>query len=66
MARTIKRKRGAYRTENSVFVGAWFPPHLVAAMDRAVEEKDLDRSKLLRDAVARRLTVPDTDAAKAA
>ena len=42
-------KRGAVRTSDSVFVGAWIPINLVAALDQAVEILDSDRSKIIRE-----------------
>ena len=44
-------KRGAVRTNDSVFVGAWLPLPLIALLDNAVLEWDSDRSKIIRDAL---------------
>ncbi len=44
-------KRGAVRTSESVFVGAWLPITLVNALDQAVSTLDSDRSKIIRDAL---------------
>jgi len=44
-------KRGAVRTSESVFVGAWLPINLVNALDQAVSALDSDRSKIIRDAL---------------
>jgi metal-responsive CopG/Arc/MetJ family transcriptional regulator len=48
-------KRGAYRREDCVFIGAWFPSELLAAIDRVVVSKDSDRSKILRSAVLEKI-----------
>lgn len=44
-------RRGAIRQEESVFVGAWLPIPLVTALDEAVQIKDSDRSKIIREAI---------------
>ena len=48
-------KRGAGRNEDSVFVGAWLPMPLVHALDRAVADRDSDRSKLIREALKEKI-----------
>ena len=48
---TPGQKRGAFRKEDMVFIGAWFPTEWVEAIDRIVAAEDSDRSKLLRRAV---------------
>jgi len=48
-------KRGAVRSADSIFVGAWIPIPLVNALDEAVQTKDSDRSKLLREALAEKV-----------
>lgn len=44
-------KRGAIRTKDCVFVGAWLPVKMVAALDLAVVSRDSDRSKIIREAL---------------
>ena len=44
--------RGAYRRSDCVFVGAWIPKAWIPTIDATVAALDLDRSKLLRKAVA--------------
>lgn len=44
-------KRGAYRSRDGIFVGAWVPVHIVEKVDEAVREFDLDRSKFVRRAI---------------
>lgn len=55
MARTRTSNRGAYRRRECVFIGAWFPRALVEAMDLEVQALDMDRSKIIRRAVAEKL-----------
>jgi hypothetical protein len=46
-----KMQRGAIRTSDCLFVGAWLPVTLVGALDRAVTSLDSDRSKIIREAL---------------
>lgn len=48
-------KRGSIQHKNAKLLGAWLPDALVAALDRAVEEKDTDRSKFVRAAIREKL-----------
>lgn len=50
-------KRGAYRRRDCVFIGVWVPKGWTDAIDKAVETLDLDRSKLLRRALASSIKV---------
>ncbi len=50
-----KKRRGAYRKSDCVFVGAWVPHHLADGLDRAVGFLDSDRSKILREAITEKL-----------
>ena len=52
-----KINRGAQRVRKGrcVFVGAWVPTEVVAAVDVAVETMDTDRSKFLRRALEEKL-----------
>lgn len=47
----ITRKRGAYRRDDCVFLGAWVPKQIISALDSLVQAKDSDRSKLVRSAL---------------
>lgn len=48
-------RRGAYRREDCLFIGAWIPAELMDLVDRFVKEQDLDRSKMLRRALEEKL-----------
>lgn len=48
-------QRGAYRRDECVFIGAWVPAHVIAALDQAVKIMDLDRSKFLRKALEEKI-----------
>jgi metal-responsive CopG/Arc/MetJ family transcriptional regulator len=64
MTRTHRKlKRGAYTREGCVFIGAWFPSEVVEAIDVAVVEQDLDRSKILRRAIEETLRQPPKEQA---
>lgn len=49
-------RRGSVRNADAVFVGAWLPVRLVEALDRAVQIKDSDRSKLIREALKEKVS----------
>jgi metal-responsive CopG/Arc/MetJ family transcriptional regulator len=44
-------KRGAVRTKDSEFLGAWMPRPLVRLIDKRIQILDLDRSKFIRKAI---------------
>ncbi len=48
-------KRGAVQRENATFIGGWVPNEVAAAVDRAVQAQDLDRSKFLRRALEEKI-----------
>lgn len=50
-----KQKRGAYRREETVFVGTWIPAAWVRRIDNVVKREDSDRSKIIRRALERKL-----------
>jgi len=52
-------KRGAVRSADAVFVGAWLPTNLVEALDKAVTKQDSDRSKILREALRDKIRDPE-------
>jgi len=53
-----KTKRGAYRRDECVFIGAWIPVPLMQLVDTFVRDQDLDRSKLLRRALEEKIQPP--------
>jgi metal-responsive CopG/Arc/MetJ family transcriptional regulator len=48
-------QRGAIRRASAVFIGGWVPQAMAAAIDRAVQQQDLDRSKFLRRALEEKI-----------
>lgn len=54
--------RGAYPREGCVFIGAWVPSAWIKSLDALVIKEDLDRSKLLRQALKEKLE-PEPEAA---
>jgi metal-responsive CopG/Arc/MetJ family transcriptional regulator len=48
-------QRGAVRTSESIFVGVWLPFPLVRALDEAVQVRDSDRSKIIRNALTEKM-----------
>jgi hypothetical protein len=56
-------KRGKYRREDCVFIGAWIPAPLMDLIDRQVVVEDLDRSKMLRRALEEKLRMVKKEAA---
>ncbi len=50
-----KIKRGSLRKHEAVFVGVWVPAGVVGAIDNAVREQDLDRSKYMRRAIEEKI-----------
>lgn len=51
-----KMQRGALRRSDAIFVGGWVPKEMVEALDLAVQEQDLDRSKFLRRALEEKIS----------
>ncbi len=47
----MSMKCGAATKDKSLLVAVWIPRPLLAAIDRAVEREDTDRSKFIRRAV---------------
>jgi metal-responsive CopG/Arc/MetJ family transcriptional regulator len=47
--------RGAKRRDNGVFIGVWVPEPVAAAVDKAVQSLDLDRSEFLRSALVEKI-----------
>lgn len=47
--------RGALKKGAAVFVGAWVPLEIAQILDREVQLKDSDRSKVIRAALRRHL-----------
>jgi hypothetical protein len=45
---TNKRKRGAHRRADCVYIGVWVPKVVAAAIDADVIRLDSDRSKVIR------------------
>jgi hypothetical protein len=46
-----KIKRGAVTRDGCIFIGAWVPNEMASAVDIAVLQTDLDRSKFMRRAL---------------
>ena len=49
------QKRGKYRRQDCVFIGAWIPVGLMELIDDQVQRDDLDRSKMLRRALEEKM-----------
>lgn len=50
-------KRGAFRRDDCVFIGAWVPEAWVGKIDEVVTTEDTDRSKFLRSALREKLSL---------
>jgi len=50
-AKPRQQSRGAVQKAGATFIGAWIPNEVVAALDREVQTKDSDRSKVIRRAL---------------
>jgi hypothetical protein len=50
-----KRKKARSRRKNWIFVGAWVPKSVAAAVNQAIQSSDLDRSKFLRQALEEKI-----------
>ena len=46
---------GAHRRQDCIFIGAWVPKAMARAIDEAVKLTDLDRSKILRRALEKKV-----------
>lgn len=53
-------QRGSVHKESAIFVAAWIPSDVVVALDLVVREQDTDRSKLIRKALRRYLSSPES------
>jgi hypothetical protein len=55
MGKGGKRRAKGTRGKDSVFVGAWVPRSVAAALDEAIQSLNLDRSRFLREALEEKL-----------
>jgi metal-responsive CopG/Arc/MetJ family transcriptional regulator len=55
MRKRLPTRRGAYQRAQCTFIGAWIPKPMVEAIDAMVKARDLDRSKILRQAVSEKI-----------
>ena len=54
MGKGGKRRKGAGR-KGSLFIGAWVPASVVAAVDEVIQTSNLNRSHFLRQALAEKI-----------
>lgn len=51
----VKHRRGKVRTKSSRLVAFWVPNDLAASLDEALEDRDTDRSKFIREAIREKI-----------